>query len=131
MSSRRERAVALLERLVVARREVAELEAELDELLPDDYPGDGKRRKTTNPRSGGKSIFAQKGDVVPGSLPSKILAALDADPSRVFSARDLSHLAKVENVRSSLYRMAKNGQINAVDRGRYQSKKGGSAPEVA
>lgn len=129
MTKRREKIVELAGRIADLKRkveglkrEIYGLESELDALLPDDdvsKPKKKKRSKSTT--SATKKVFAQKGDVVPGSIPDGVLKIVDPHPESVFKTSAFHHLGSIGSVRSALHRMVGAGQLKKVSRGEYQS----------
>lgn len=65
-----------------------------------------------------------KGDFVSGSIPDQIMQILNAQPGRVFTASELIDDTcgrSNQNVRNSLARMMKHGQVKKLEHGRYQA----------
>jgi predicted transcriptional regulator of viral defense system len=65
--------------------------------------------------------FPQKGGVVPGSIPHRVLAIVNPEPDRIFEVKEFESLGQLQSVRTSLHRMAESGLIEKVDRGKYRA----------
>jgi hypothetical protein len=96
--------------------EDAALEAEFARLVPDDGPllrGNSATDHVEQEKPG-------------GSIASRIVAAIESSPARVFSLKDLGRLfpdVGPRTVRATSHRLMQEGKIERVDRGRYRAKK--------
>ena len=67
------------------------------------------------------------------SMPVKVLAVFNANPTRVFEASEIARLIGDDDmhlIRSTLFRLAKTNKIRKLDRGKYGAMQT-HKPEVA
>jgi hypothetical protein len=103
--NRRDKALQIAERIADLRREIAQLQAEFYDLVPDDG-APGKSRDLN-------------------SLPSRILEVLDSKPDHSFEAPEiavaLGMAGKVPHIRSALFRLRRAGKIRKIREGKYRA----------
>lgn len=104
----RDRLIEVAAKVKALRDELRQWEGELDRLL----------------RGQPTELLGRKKGPTKG-IARDVVAALEAEPARVFSAEtltlELANGASLHTVRSTLSRLAKDGQIEKVDRGQYRA----------
>jgi len=111
--AQRDRLIEVAARVKALRDELQRAEAELDGLL-----------------NGAPSELLSRRKAPSKGVAARALAAVLAEPTRVFSAETLAPELGVENVntvRSTLSRLAINGAIEKIERGQYRAPRNGAA----
>ena len=110
-------------RLVLAREkkkdELALIDLELDQLLPSDHATPSSEKQAPRPPN-------MKGQLHPGSLTSRILERINAEPTRLFTAadfKDMQNGSGMQTIRAGLLRLFKNDSIERPKWGRFKATK--------
>ena len=113
----REAVIELATRISTLRQQMNVLEVELDRLL-------ASRNGATPEAGAGVSV------TVPGSVANCIVELLGAHSRQAFDARTVATRLKILNLnslRTTMIRLAKEGQIRKVRRGQYRACKEAAA----
>jgi len=110
----RERVIQLVNEITALRQQLQARETELDSILPPD----GQRMEF--------SPSVDLGNLVPGSIASRVLELLTAHAGRSFDAPTIAQELGIKNInslRGTLLRMADGKRIQKASRGMYQARK--------